>query len=185
MNNGPTAEAERSSFVTGVAWTFIALAGFATLIALLQNIMLSVMMPAEEMQKTMRGAEQAQNIPAFARFMFDNFRLVFASFLILSAVTLVSAIGLLKRKNWARLTFIGIMGVGVLWNVAGVVLPFLIFSSFTMPEGAPADFRGQHDLMMKVMTAFTILIAVAFAGLFVWIIKRLVSNDIKREFVAL
>lgn len=181
----PAPDTVRSGFVTGLAWTFIALAGFATLIALLQNIMLSIMMSVGEMQKAMRGAEQAQNIPAFARFMFDNFRLLFASFLVLSAVTLISAIGLLKRKNWARLVFVGIMGIGVLWNVAGVVLPFFMFSSFTMPEGAPAEFREQQELMMKVMIAFTIGMAVAFGALFIWIIKRLVSDDIKREFVAL
>jgi hypothetical protein len=39
--------------------------------------------------------------------------------------------------------------------------------------------------MWKVMTAFTVLIAVVFAGLFAWIIKRLVSHDIKQEFLAL
>jgi flagellar biogenesis protein FliO len=38
--------------------------------------------------------------------------------------------------------------------------------------------------MWKVMTAFTILMAIAFIWLFGWIIKRLVSAEIKREFVA-
>jgi NADH:ubiquinone oxidoreductase subunit 6 (subunit J) len=175
----------RSGFVTGLAWTFIALAGFATFIGLLQNIMLSIMMSADEMQKAIRDVKQAQDIPAFAIFMFDHFRLLFAGFLVVSAVTLVSAIGLLKRRNWARLTFVGIMGLGVLWNVAGAVLPFFMFSSFTMPDGAPADVREQQELVVKVMMAFSIGMAVAFGALFIWIIKRLVADDIKREFVAL
>ena len=137
------------------------------------------------MQEALRRAEQSQDIPAFAIFMFDHFRLLFAGFLVLSAVTLISAIGLLKRKNWARLTFVGIMGLGVVWNVIGAVLPFFMFSSFTMPDGAPADVREQQELVLKVMMAFSIGMAVAFGALFIWIIKRLGSDDIRREFVAL
>ena len=174
----------RSGFVTGLAWTFIALAGFATFIAILQNVMLSIMMSADDVQKAMREA-QAQDMPAFAKLIFRNFRLFFASFLVLSAVTFVSAIGLLKRRNWARLTIVGIMGLGVLSQVIGAVLPFFMFSSFMMPEGAPADVREQQALVMKVMMAFSVGMAIAFAALFIWIIKRLVSDDIKREFVAL
>jgi hypothetical protein len=53
----------RSTFVNVVAWVFIALAGFATLIVILQNIMISMMAP----QGAMRGIENAKEIPAFAR----------------------------------------------------------------------------------------------------------------------
>jgi hypothetical protein len=172
----------RSGFVTGVAWTFIGLAGFATLIAVLQNIMIGLMFPAE----AVRAAENAKDMPAFARVMFSHPQLIFGTFLVVSAATLVSAIGLLKRRNWARLVFIGIMALGILWNAASVAMPFFIFTSIpSMPENTPADFRGNFDLMWKVMTAFTVLMAIAFAGLFGWIIKRLVSRDIKREFLAL
>jgi hypothetical protein len=172
----------RSGFVTGLAWTFIALAGFATLIAVMQNIMIALIFPAE----AMREAGNAQDVPVFVRFMFAHPQLIFASFLALSAVTLIAAIGLLKRKNWARLIFIGIMGLGILWNLASVVLPFFMFSSIPpMPEHTPSDFRDNFDLMWKVMTAFTVVMALAFAGLFVWIIKRLISDDIRKEFLVL
>jgi hypothetical protein len=176
----------RSGFVTGLAWTFIALAGFATLITVLQNIMLSLMLPAEEMREVIRGSEGAQPMPAFARFMFEHFRLVFASFLVLSAVTLISAIGLLKRKNWARLIFIGIMGLGIVWNLASIAMPFFLFSSFPpIPDHTPADFRDNFDLVWKVMTAFTVAMALGFTVLFGWIIKRLLSHEVRQEFLAL
>jgi len=175
----------RSGFVTGLAWTFIGLAGFATLIAILQNIMLSLVFPLDEMREAMREAEKAQPTPAFARFMLNNFRLFFASFLALCVVTLVSAIGLLKRKNWARLAFIGVMALGVLWNLAGMVLPFFIFSSMPpVADDTPPEFRASFDLMMNIMTAFTVVIGLAFAGLFAWIIKKLVSDEIRHEFLA-
>lgn len=88
----------RSTFVNAVAWVFIALAGFATLIAILQNIMISIMAP----QGAMRGIENAKEIPAFAKFMLSHPQIIFGTFLAVSAGTFISAIGLLKRKNWAR-----------------------------------------------------------------------------------
>jgi hypothetical protein len=176
----------RSGFVTGLAWTFITLAGFATLIALIQNIMLTIMLPAEAIHDVMRGSEGRHPMPAFARFMFENFRFLFVSFLVLSAVTLISAIGFLKRRNWARLVFIGIMALGIAWNLAAIAMPFFISSSFPpLPEHAPVEFRDRFDLMWKVMTVFTSIMALAFSVLFAWIIKRLVSDQIKREFRSL
>jgi hypothetical protein len=176
----PSNPPDRSTFVTAVAWVFIGLAGFATLIAVLQNIMIAVMFPAD----AMREFHEAKDAPAFFRYMPPP-QFFFGAFLAISAGTLVCAIGLLKRQNWARLIFIGIMVLGILWNVAGVAIPFLMFGLMPpMPEHAPSDFRDSFDVMWKVMTAFTILMAIAFIWLFGWIIKRLVSAEIKREFVA-
>ena len=78
-------------FVTGLAWTFIGLSGFATLVAVLQNVMISVMLPPETLHAPARGTE---DLPAFAQFMFSHPRMIFAGFLAVSVITLVSAIGL-------------------------------------------------------------------------------------------
>ena len=172
----------RSGFVTGVAWIFIGLSGFATLIAVLQNIMISLMFPGD----VAREAGNAKDMPAFARFMFSHPQLIFGSFLVVSASTLVASIGLLRRSNWARLLFIGIMGLGILWNIAGMILPFIMYSSMSpMPSHTPADIRDNFELMRKVMTAFAVLMALAFTGLFGWIMKRLMSPGMKREFAVL
>src|SRR5260370_42306961 len=123
MTKSTGTTANRSAFVTGLAWTFIALGGFAPLIALLQNIMLTLMFPMDEMRSAMHEADKAHPMPPLFRFMFDNFRLFFASFLAVSALTLVSAICLLKRQNWPRLIFIGIMAFGILSNPAVLAIP--------------------------------------------------------------
>jgi len=183
MNPLPEVMATRSSFVTSVAWTFIVLAGFATAITLLQNIMISVMFPVEEMRASMREAQKSQPMPVFASFMLDHIRLMFGLFFAVCALTLVSAIGLLKRKNWGRLMFIGMMVLGVLWNLAGVFIPYFMFSSFPpIPETAPRDLHDNFQLMTNIMMGFTIVIAIVFAVLFGWIAKRLMSSDIRREF---
>ena len=40
------------------------------------------------------------------------------------------------------------------------------------------------DLMMKVMTALIVVIAIVFSVLSGWMVRRMMSDDIKREFVA-
>jgi hypothetical protein len=65
-------------------------------------------------------------------------------------------------------------------------MPFVMSSWLPpMPDHTPADFRQQFDLMWNIMTGFTIVVGLTFAGLFAWIIKRLVSAEIRKEFLAL
>lgn len=186
MNSVPGSAAPRSSFVTSMAWTFIVLAGFATVIAVLQNVMINLVFPMEEIRGAMREARGSQALPPFAGFMLEHLRLFVGFFLAVSAFTLVSAIGLLKRMNWARLVFIGVMVLGVVWNLAGIALAYFMPSTFPpIPDTAPHDFRDNFQLMMNVMIGVSTVIAIVFAVLFAWVAKRLMSADIKREFNAL
>ena len=174
----------RSSFVSGLAWTFIVLGAFATLIALLQNIMIGLMFPVEEMRAALREAQKTAPVPAFVGVMLEHLRLVFAAFFALCLATLAASIGLLKRKNWARVAFIWLMVIGALSNLAGAVVPFFMFSSLTaIPQNAPGELREGFQLMAGIMTGFMVVAGIVFAALFAWVAKRLASNEIKREFL--
>jgi hypothetical protein len=168
--------AQRSTFVTVLAWLLIAFAGFATLIGLMQNIMIHTMMPFDRLPADAPGTEA---MPGFFRFMFANVHLFFLSFLVLSAVALVSAIGLLKRKNWARLVFIGLFGLGILWNIAGVVLQQVMMASMPTPAGAPPAFQNAATFML----VFAVLFAAAFSALFGWLMFKLLSRRVRAEFL--
>ena len=175
--------APRSNFVTVLAWIFIVLAGFATLVSIMQNIMVWLIFPVAEMRGAAAKVEGQPGVPWFATLMFDYFQWFFLAFLAVCAATLAASIGLLKRKNWARISFIALMVLGILWNIAGVVMMYFFVSSFTempMPRKQPA---AEHfGMMMNVMMGFNALITIAFTALWAWIIKRLVSADIRREF---
>jgi len=173
--------AVRSGFVTGLAWIFIALSSFATLIGVLQNVMVWLLFPDDLMREMMSQPQGAPAMPAVAQWMLENFRLLIATFLLLCVATLVSAIGLLSRKNWARLTFMGIMGLGIAWNLAGVAIPFLVFPP--LPDDTPGEFLQEFELVMKVMMAVSVVMALALSALFGWIIRKLVSQGIRREFL--
>jgi hypothetical protein len=171
----------RSTFVSVLAWVFIVLAGFSTFISVLQNVMINTMFSSHAMP-TLTGPD-AEQTPAFFRFMLGHMELFFLAFLVVSSGTLIAAVGLLRRKNWARLAFVGILALGIAWNIAGLVLQQTMFSSMpAVPSSAPPDFRAEFDRMATVMQAFSIVMALGISALFVWLIKRLLSKATRAEF---
>ena len=173
----------RSTFVTVLAWIFIVLAGFATCISILQNVMIAFVFPAAEMEAAAEQLKGQAGTPWFAVLMARYFRYFFLLFLLMSVTTLTAAIGLLRRKNWARLLFVALMGFGILWQVAGLVFMFFMLGSLDDFAG-PANQPGtrEFEIMFKVMMGVNVVFVAAFTTLFAWIIKRLVSEDIRREF---
>lgn len=112
----------KSTFVTVVAWIFIIISGGMTLMSALQNIMIQTMMPDDMFNQSEESAKAMANAPWFAEFMFNHFQLIiFLSFVVMF-VTFVASIGLLKRKNWGRYIIIGLLGLGIAWNVAGLAM---------------------------------------------------------------
>ena len=170
----------RSNFVTVLAWIFIVIAGFMTLIALLQNIVLALVFPLDQMHANMDAAK----MPAFYAFVFDHFRWVFFAFLLVSAAMLAAAVGLLRRWNWARLLFIAILCLGIVWNIGSIILQQVMLSSLPMPAKAPPDFADSFNAMSKVIIVFGALMAIGFSVLYGWLIRRLASPAIRAEFVA-
>ena len=169
MNNN------RSTFVTVVAWIFIIGSGLASLMSLMQNIMIHVMFNKDKF------SQLPEDMPAGAAFMFGNFQLIFLTFLLISIMVLVSSIGLLKRKNWARLVFIFILSLGILWSLASLILQAVFFS--TMPEMTQGPEFEEFKTIQTLMQWFTAIISIGFAVLFGWIIKRLMSGTVKQEFI--
>lgn len=171
---------ERSTFVSVVAWIFIVLSGFGTVMAVLQNMMIQAVMA----DPTVRDSMQAPptGMPAYAVFLFSNFRMFFLLFLLLSATMLASSIGLLLRRNWARITFIGLMVLGVVWNLGGLALQLWMFSAMREQFAAVPEGPDMQPFLI-VMSVVSALFALVFSGLFGWIAKRLVSAPITAEFV--
>ncbi len=173
----------RSDFVTVLAWIFIVLAGFAIAMLALQTIVISAL-PFGETQKY---AQQSPNDSyAMQEMVFGGLRVMLLVLLALSALTLVAAIGLLRRWNWARLLFIVFMAFGVLMHIGGLALSPFMFASIPHMEGAGSPEIPQYfGKMMIMMLGFSAAISIGFVVLFGWIIKRLTAPDIRREFGAL
>lgn len=178
MNTPPV----RSTFVTVVAWVFIGLAGFASLIAVLQNIMVELaFLPAMH-----PAATPAPGLPAPFGWFSNHFAWFFRAFLLLDLMTLTAAIGLLLRKNWARRLFIGLLVFGILYQLFGVAAQWWLadFTHETMatPPDAPRDFEQGMRIMLVAMRVFGALLALSISTLFAWLIHRLRRPAVLEEF---
>jgi len=176
-----SANEQRSTFVTVIAWIFIALSGFTTVISILQNIMIQTIFSNPEFSQETKALPP--DAPAFAAFMIEHFRLFFFAFLLASAFMLVSSIGLLKRRNWARLCFIGFMALAIVWHMGGLAIQFSMFSAMHEQVSAAAT-HGAPDMapFFIAMAVFSVVLALGFSFLFGWIIKKLISAPIAAEF---
>jgi hypothetical protein len=175
----------RSAFVTAVAWVFIVLAGFATLIAVMQAMMFAFMFPAAELPSIAGTPRELQAMPAPLRFLLQNIWLIFAAYWSLAALTLVAAVGLLLRRNWARLLFVALMGLGIAWNAGALWLQQQMLASMPrMSSRAPAGMAPGFDTMATVMGIGMAAFAVVVAVIFGWIAVRLMSGAVKAEFKA-
>lgn len=176
----------RSTFVTVVAWTFIAIAGLTSFIAVLQALMFVFVFPADQFPPV-ESANGFGDMPVFFQFMSRHIIWFFAIFWSLSVLTLVSAIGLLRRKNWARLVFVALLVVGIAWNLASIWLQEQMMSSFPMPpvqDPHAAEFEAGFETMMTIMRFAMAAFGIAISLLLAWIVKRLVSRSVRAEFNA-
>ncbi len=156
----------RSAFITGLAWTSVA-AGVIAILAAAMTALISAVLPVEDMRAVLREAEKTQPMPALVGAVVENFRLVAWLFLATGVVTLVSSIGLLNRRNWARLMFVWMMALAAVAHLAGAAAPFL---------AGPAA--------VDAATGLVVLLSIVLAVLFGWLVKRLLSDGVRQEFRA-
>ena len=173
--------APKSTFVTVVAWTFLVLSGFAAFIGILQNTMIWFLFPRSQIHDAMNSQEIAKNTNIFFRTFLGHTEFYFLAFFLVALFTFLTSVGLLRRREWARKAFIGLMALGILWNLGSCVMQLFMFGLHgpfpDEPQGG-SEFR----VMMVVMQVFTWVFAVALSVLFGWIINRLMSPNIVKEF---
>lgn len=165
------AAAPQSSFVTGLAWISIVLNGLGVFGALMQNVMVNLLMP------TMFG--NPNTLPAQA-FPLNLFRVLALIFLAYAAFMTWAAYALLRRRDWARVTFIVICALSIAWSVLSVLMAALGFGVGGLLPAAGMT-PQMHAVFNTMLTAMLVVCA-AICVLFGWIIRRLTSPQIKAEF---
>ena len=175
------AAAARSTFVTVVAWIFIVLGGMATFVSAMQNVMIAFMFPPDALHP-IAAKPGEEDVVAIVNFVAAHMRLFFLGFFLMSALTLAASIGLLARRNWARLLFVALLVIGMIGNVAGVFLAVFFFTAITQAMPAGVAPPGGFQTFAVVAGAMNVLFVLGFLALFGWIAKRLLSPEIRREF---
>jgi hypothetical protein len=173
---------QRSPFVTVIAWIFIALSGFGLAISLLQNVLIHAILRSPGFE----GALEAptDGVPPVVAYLFGHLELVAFASLLVMALVFVSSIGLLRRWNWARLCFAGLMILAVAWQLAGIALQFFLFPFMRSQLAAAAAHGDGPDIGPFFIGVYvvSVLFALGFGVLFGWIAMKLLSRPIAAEF---
>tara|TARA_R110002049_G_scaffold81882_2_gene208238 strand:- start:74 stop:547 length:474 start_codon:yes stop_codon:yes gene_type:complete len=147
----------------------ILISGFATLITLMQNIMMYVLpFPEEELTENSDMMD----------YVFYYSEIIVAVFLLIAIWTLISSIGLLKRKNWARISMICIFIFAIVWTIFSSSIQWFYFFDTKL-----FDFSGASlDIPSIIATVILLIMIITLTVLFIWLIKKLTSQNIKNEF---
>ena len=169
----------RSTLVTVVAWVFIVLSLFTTAGSLLQNIMFFRLSAMEGIHEPMH--QGMMDMPLPLQFIFDHYQLFLAAILALSLAGLVSSVGLLRRKNWARRLFSVLLACGIVSLLTGFAVQF---SLTPVTDNIPASqLPADAQTMFRVMKGFLFILTLSFSLLLGGIIAMLTWGQAREEFL--
>jgi hypothetical protein len=168
----------RSRFVTTTGVTFAVVAGGYGAVSCLQLLLL-LTFPSGFGGVRERMAERFATAPWAVKLIATHLVSWVLFVALVSSLTLVASLALVKRKKWGRRLFILMLGVLVTW--IGVAVPSLLAlrpEDFAIGGSMPPEFRD----IFHLVRAFTI-----GAGLLVMVVSfvivlRLHSPSIRREF---
>jgi len=166
----------RSLFVTATAWVFMLLGALACASALLQNAML------------VSGGFRSESLQVSGLFglLIAHLPWVVNAGLAVSLATLVSAVGLLLRLDWARRTFIALLLLAIVANLLGLWLQQEVMQSVadsTLSTAAlPPRALGVFGGFVTAARVMAVLVTLGACGLLGWIIRRLMSASVRQEF---
>ena len=167
----------KSSFINILAWTSIVFSGFGIVMGILQNILMQTVMKDNNFQDAIK--ESGQQLPPMMVAMFEHMDTIMMLTLILTIFIFVTSIALLKRKNWARVAFIVLLILNIVWTVVNGFMQFDMLKGMGQIEGVPPEFQQIQSVMGIVMG----LMLIAMSILYLYLIKRLNSKEIKEEFL--
>jgi hypothetical protein len=168
---------EAATFVTVLAWVLIVYTGFGVVASLMQNAMVSLVIPALSL-------EMSEGEPRAHGFL-TGIRVIAASILCLVSFLLFASWSLLKRRNWARKTFVVVFVLGIVWSgvaLLGLAFGVGVFNLLPSPPGSP-EFPPGALTGIRVMIAMSAIVVAGLGLLFFWLVRRLRAPDVRAEFV--
>ena len=168
---------QRSVFVNVVAWIFLVFSGLGVLECI---ILMFVPWQGFMSQAQMQAAQMPHDAQLLGVHMLQALLWIW---LILGVWVCVSSIGLLLRKNWARISYIVMMALGIGVTALDLLMGILMLVLFHTAgfRNNPAFLPGTAAIASGFMAILIIFMAI-FLALFTWILIKLVSEAIAREF---
>lgn len=147
----------------------ILISDLAIFFSLMQNIMMYMLpFPNEEL------SEKSDLMD----YVFYYSEIIVAIFLLIAIWTFITSIGLLKRKNWARISMICIFFWAILWTITSSSFQWFYFFDIQFSDFSEVSL----DIASIIATAVFLVLIITLTVLFIWLIKKLISQNIKNEF---
>lgn len=149
-----------TSLVNGLGWTSLVLSGLGVYSGISTAISLNSPEGLALLQMAVDMAGGRANLPPTIGLIMDHLAAINAGLLGMSALMMLLSGGLLKRWNWARLGFMGVLGLGALLSC----LPLILGLSGPSPaEGADAELLealppGLNLLFNGILAALGVLL---------------------------
>lgn len=170
-----------SSFVTATAWSFIAASACTTAIALVQCLVLWALFDPVALAEAMALAFP-QGLPPVMAATIRRMPAIAATLLALSALSLWASIGLLLRQAWARLAMIALLVLGIVANLLGLALQFVLLDELRVMMVEVMPGAPELDDVLVGSTVTGAITALVFSGLFGWLVVRLCAPEVVAEF---
>ncbi|WP_267224758.1 hypothetical protein [Dyella silvae] len=186
----------RSMFVTALSWAFIGLGAIGTLFFLLFSMVSAAGLQAMAHGTTPVGASYRHMAQAMAQlpepwpWIYAHAAELMLVAAALAFLHLVSALGLLWRKPWARRSFIGLMLLDIALQSFGVASALTMQPALQQamredfPPQLPPAFMEWMQRMMAFQQIEAIVRPVLLALVFGWIAWRLTRAPVREEFSA-
>jgi uncharacterized membrane protein YhdT len=170
-----------SAFVTVLAWVGLLVSGFSTLIGGLQAVVMRTLPHGGAFADAAADSAVAARFPAPAVLALRHLTLAFVLGWALSAYALVASFGLLRRRNWARLSYVALLALGICWNLGALVVQQRLYESMAIPAGRGPD-AAQLAAVFRMMHLLMTTLTLAMTAVFIWLVAKLLSNPVRREF---
>lgn len=172
-------EDQRSALMKLLGWALLIFSGLGLFLSIIQNVIINVTIPVKEIENLLKMDSNFSN--GFPKFLFYNFQLFFLSIGAILSLTLISAIGLTKRKEWARKLLIGLLCLGLFYLVGITVFQWFTLNSLIGLWGnSPKNFL----FIFNIMKIFSLIMVLGFGILFCWLIIKFASEKVKAEFLS-
>jgi|WetSurMetagenome_2_1015567.scaffolds.fasta_scaffold121220_3 hypothetical protein len=171
---------EKSTFITVLAVIFIVLAGFNLLGQTASMMLLPLISQRFGISENLQEQMNNGTMPLYTRLFFGHFFLFTIVLIAASIIKLIAAIGLLLRKNWARILFIIVVFCAIAFRIFGFVIQ--LFSTPQLPN-TPQSNEQFLQMVMLTTRIFSFIFTVGVCVLYGWIITKLLSEKIRREFI--
>jgi hypothetical protein len=169
----------RTPYVDWLAWIAVAGAAVGALICLPRAAWFDLL-------AARAGAGEALSGPAL-QFVLGLWPAIAAGLLLLFALGLVAGLGLLRRRNWARVLLVVLLALGATASVALLLAQLLLdWRLPLLPVPAPAGLEAAAALNLAWMLAMLRAVldagALGFALVCGWFIRYLNSRPVRAEF---